>query len=246
MSTWLLLGDSHTFGQSGFAICEALAAARPGVRVLNGGVNADLAWNLSERIEDALREAPALIHVLIGTNDVNAGLHPDHAAGYIRDKGIPTVPTPDFYRSQLRKVFARLNQTGSTLFVSTIPPIGDDSGSAWNVSVRHHNRILAEEAHHANVRVIPLYEKLMASVDEGRVRAIDRTDWGMWIPESQRLHDEDGWGWDAIADRRGLQLTHDGLHLTDRAGRIWLNLLLEEFDGAGGHVVHGTDHFQRS
>ncbi|NDC90162.1 MAG: hypothetical protein EB075_15410 [Bacteroidetes bacterium] len=142
MSTWLLLGDSHTFGQSGFAICEALAAARPGVRVLNGGVNADLVWNLCERIEHALREDPTLIHVLIGTNDVNAGLHPDHAAGYIRDKGIPTIPTPEFYREQLRKVFARLNQTGSTLFVSTIPPIGDDNGSVWNVSVRRSKRYM--------------------------------------------------------------------------------------------------------
>jgi hypothetical protein len=55
-------------------------------------------------------------------------------------------------------------------------------------------------------------------------------DWGQWIPDSQRLHDEVGLSWDAIADQRALRLTHDGLHLNERAGQIWLNLLLQEFD----------------
>lgn len=230
MSTWLMLGDSHTYGQSGFAFCQALSAARPDVRVLNGGVNADLAWNLAERIGNALHDAPDLIHVLIGTNDVNAGLHPDHAAGYMRDKGVPKVPTPDFYRQQLRRVFMGLNASGTRLIASTIPPIGDDGGSVWNVSVRHHNRILAEEAAAAGVDLIPLYDRLIGSVDPLRVRSIDRLDWARWIPESQRHHDEDGLDWDAISDRRGLQLTHDGLHLNDRAGRIWLHLLLQHVD----------------
>lgn len=230
MSTWLLLGDSHTYGRSGFAICDALAAARPDVRVVNGGVNADLAWNLAERIEDALHQTPDLIHVLIGSNDVNAGLHPDHAAGYMRDKGIPTVPTSEFYQTQLRRVFARLNRTGARLFASTIPPIGDEIGSVWNTSVRHHNRILIHEAREAGAHVVPLHDRLIESVDPRTARPIDRQDWGAWIPDSQRLHDENGLSWDAIADRRGLQLTHDGLHLNDRAGRIWLKLLLQEFD----------------
>jgi len=230
MKTWLLLGDSHTYGQSGFAICEALSAARPQVRVVNGGVNADLAWNLAERLEMALDPRPDLIHVLIGTNDVNAGLHPDHAAGYMRDKGVPTVPTPDFYRQQLRRVFKRLNESGAELYASQIPPIGDDAVSVWNAAVRHHNRILTEEADAAGVRVLPLYERLIADVDRSRVRPIDRLDWGQWIPDSQRLHDEVGLSWDAIADQRALRLTHDGLHLNERAGQIWLNLLLQEFD----------------
>jgi acyl-CoA thioesterase I len=230
MSAWLLLGDSHTFGQSGFAICDALAEARPDVRILNGGVNADLAWNLAERMEASLGSHPDLIHVLIGTNDVNAGLHPDHSSGYMRDKGVPQVPTPDFYRSQLRRVFHRLKQTGARLTASHMPPIGDEADSVWNTAVRHHNRILDEEAQSAGVRVLPLYERLMEHVDVSRVRSIDRLDWGNWIPDSQRLHDEDGLSWDAISDLRALQLTHDGLHLNERAGRIWLDLLLNDFD----------------
>lgn len=230
MKTWLLLGDSHTYGQSGFAICEALSAARPDVRVVNGGVNADLAWNLAERVDQALTVRPDVVHVLIGTNDVNAGLHPDHAAGYMRDKGVPTVPTPDFYRQHLRRVFKRLNGSGARLIASQIPPIGDDAVSAWNAAVRHHNRILSEEAASVGATVLPLYDRLIADVDPSRVRPIDRRDWGIWIPDSQRLHDEDGLSWDAIADRRALHLTHDGLHLTERAGRIWLDLLLQEVD----------------
>jgi lysophospholipase L1-like esterase len=230
MTTWLLLGDSHTFGQSGFAICDALASVRPKVRVLNAGVNADLAWNLAERMESALKEEPDVIHLLIGSNDVNAGLHPDHSAGYMRDKHLPNVPTPEFYRATLRKIFQRLTTTRARLVASQIPPIGDEANSVWNASVRHHNTILQQEADHHGIQVLPLYERLMDTVDDRTVRSIDRTDWGQWIPDSQRLHDELGLSWDAIADQRGLQITHDGLHLTERAGRIWLSLLLETLD----------------
>lgn len=232
MSRWLFLGDSHTFGQSGFPICDAIAEARPDVNVVNAGVNADLAWNLAERMGDALRPSPTLVHVLIGTNDVNAGLHPDHAAGYLRDKGLPELPTLEFYRIHLRRVFDRLRQTGAILFASQIPPIGDDRESSWNVAIEQYNTILAEEAMMAGVKVLPLFDRLMDSVDTSRIHSIDRTDWGVWIPESQRLHDQDGMTWNAIADQRALQLMHDGLHMTERAGRIWLKLLLEEFDAA--------------
>jgi len=233
MNTWVMLGDSHTFGQSGFAICDALAEARPDVRILNGGVNADLAWNLAERMEASLGSHPDLIHVLIGTNDVNAGLHPDHSAGYMRDKGIPQVPTPDFYRKNVRRVFSRLRETGAALFASQIPPIGDEPTSAWNEAVYQYNRILEGEANAAGVAMIPLFDRLMEGVDVSRVRSIDRLDWANWIPDSQRLHDENRLTWDAIADLRALQLTHDGLHLNERAGRIWMKLLRKEFDATG-------------
>ena len=233
MTTWVMLGDSHTFGESGFAICDALAEARPDVRILNGGVNGDLAWNLAGRMEESIGGHPDLIHVLIGTNDVNAGLHPDHSAGYMRDKGIPQVPTSDFYRDHLRRVFARLNQTGARVFASQIPPIGDEPDSRWNEAVSQYNAILNEEAALCGVAMIPLYDRLINAVDETRIRSIDRLDWANWIPDSQRLHDEDGMRWDDIADLRALQLTHDGLHLNERAGRIWLHLLLKEFDTAG-------------
>lgn len=227
MRTLALLGDSHTYGQSGFAICEALAMARPDLRVLNAGVNGDLAWNLAERMDAALQDRPDGVHVLIGTNDVNAGLHPDHTRGYMRDKGLPHVPTPDVYRSTLRRIFDRLTSSGSKIIASQIPPIGDDPESPWNKAVNRYNVLLSEEADRCDIPLIPLYDRLIDSVDRSRIRSIDRTDWALWIPESQRLHDEDGLSWDAISDQRGLQLTHDGLHLNERAGRIWMSLLLD-------------------
>jgi lysophospholipase L1-like esterase len=230
MTTWALLGDSHTFGQSGFAICDALASVRPDVRVLNAGVNGDLAWNLAERLESALRDEPDVVQVLIGTNDVNAGLHPDHAEGYMRDKGLPQSPTPEFYRTNLRRIFDRLMSSDSYIIASQIPPIGDDPDSLWNHTVNRYNAILTEEAGRCGVELLPLYERLIVAVDPRRIRSIDRTDWAMWIPDSQRSHDEDGLSWDAIADRRGLQLTHDGLHLNERSGRLWLTLLLQHLE----------------
>jgi len=230
MRTWALLGDSHTFGQSGFAICDALAAVMPDVRVLNAGVNADLAWNLAERMEAALHDEPEVVHILIGTNDVNAGLHPDHAEGYTRDKGLPQSPTPEFYRTNLRRIFDRVISTGSHVIASQIPPIGDDPDSRWNDAVSQYNAILTEEADQCGVRVIPLFDRLIEAVDGSRVRSIDRTDWAIWIPESQRSHDEDGLSWDAITDQRGLQLTHDGLHLNERSGRLWLSLLHQHLE----------------
>lgn len=242
MSTIVLLGDSHTYGQSGFAICEALATARPEWRIVNAGVNGDLAWNLAERMESALSQKPDLIHILIGTNDVNAGLHPDHAAGYTRDKGLPERPTSDFYRRNLRRVLELSVSIGARVVASSIPPIGDDAESKWNLAVSEANLLLGAECRHANVALIPLHARLMAMVDKNRVRRIDRSDWGEWIVESQRLHDEAGLTWDAIADQRGLQLTHDGLHLNERAGRVWLNLLLHEFDSSDGRTVYSPRH----
>ena len=62
-------GDSITHGHIGYDWVSSLRR-RDGSKIyINAGINADLTWNLNQRINDIIKHNPDYITILIGTND---------------------------------------------------------------------------------------------------------------------------------------------------------------------------------
>ena len=62
-------GDSITHGHIGYDWVSALRKQDNSKVYINAGINADLTWNLNQRIDDIIKHNPDYITILIGTND---------------------------------------------------------------------------------------------------------------------------------------------------------------------------------
>ena len=66
------LGDSNTQGQFSANYVKRLQDRWPGTRFINAGVNGQLAYNITQRLDEVVAQQPDVVTLLVGTNDVNA------------------------------------------------------------------------------------------------------------------------------------------------------------------------------
>ncbi len=62
-------GDSITHGHIGYDWVGNLRKNDDSKIYINAGINADLTWNLNQRIDDIIKHTPDYVTILIGTND---------------------------------------------------------------------------------------------------------------------------------------------------------------------------------
>ncbi len=87
-------GDSITHGHIGYDWVGNLRKNDDSKIYINAGINADLTWNLNQRIDDIIKHNPDYITILIGTNDA-IGSQPVKLIQdyYIQTKNLPKVPS---------------------------------------------------------------------------------------------------------------------------------------------------------
>ena len=95
-------GDSITHGPIGYDWVSTLRKNDDSKVYINAGINADLTWNLNQRIEDIIKHDPEYITILIGTNDA-IGSQPVKLIQdyYMETKGLPQKPSIEWYKEQL-------------------------------------------------------------------------------------------------------------------------------------------------
>ena len=227
----LCLGDSITHGHLG-SDWTGLLASR-GLTVVNGGINGELAWNVAQRVDRALACRPDVVTVLIGANDAMAS-H-DEASGrrYLKLVNLPRLPDLEWFEENLRVLVHRLREgSDARIALMTLAPIGEDPRAPTATLVGECNAIIARVAEDLGVDLLPLHDRLAALLDEssgaGQHRYVPGTRGTIRMVGAGALHYLLGMSWDRIADRRGLTLTVDLVHLNDRAGRVVADLV-EEF-----------------
>ena len=227
------LGDSITHGHVGDDWVSRLRAklASKDIYFLNEGINGNVVWQLGQRLEPALECNPDIAVVLIGTNDVMGSFAEADGKIYQRDGNLPEVPSRSFYQRELRALLERLHAVPRRA-ICTLPPLGEDPSSSINQLVSDFNEDIRKLAGELGVEVLPLNEKLTELL-MARTRPPDRD----YLPGKKRLspilsavtgHYLLRRSWDEIAERRGLVMTPDYIHLGERAGAI-LEELVEEF-----------------
>jgi lysophospholipase L1-like esterase len=238
----LCLGDSITHGHLGSDWTDLLA--RRGLCVVNGGINGELAWNVVQRVDRALACRPDVVTVLIGANDA-MGSH-DEASGrrYVRMSDLPRLPDLNWFEENLRELVRRLREgSQARVALMTLAPIGEDLKAPIAALIRECNTIIARIAKDLDVELLPLHDRLLALLGESRVASPHRYVPGMRsmirMVGAGVLHYILAMSWDRIADRRGLALTIDLVHLNDRAGTVVADLVEGFALGAGPRISQG-------
>jgi acyl-CoA thioesterase I len=220
-------GDSFTHGVMS---ADYLAQLRgrlgaDGYEFVNAGINGSLAWNVLRRVDDVVACRPDAVTLLVGTNDVLGTLGPAWETTYRRQQHIAVTPTLAWYVENLRQIVDRLlAETGARLAMLDLPPLGEDLASETNDRVRAYNAALREVAAAAGVPVLPLHDRLVAMLPQGRNPPPfegRRELMGSALVRRLVL----GRSWDEISEAHGLAVLTDHVHLNDRAAAVVAELI---------------------
>jgi len=227
----VVAGDSLTHGAIGYGYVNILHEELDMERfsLINAGVNANLAWNLSERLDEIIECQPSVITVLIGTNDANAATSEKEGKVYSKIMRLPRMPDINWFRDTLQLMINRLqSETQASIALLSIPPIGEISDHpAFKLSLDY-GKVVKEVAMETSVAYLPLQEQMVAYLESnpgspkypyksGRLRLIF----------SILSHYLLGRSWDSIAEHAGFILHSDYLHLNSTGARMVADMILQ-------------------
>jgi lysophospholipase L1-like esterase len=207
---------------------ETARALASTMDTVNAGVGGDLAWNLLSRLDEVIACHPAIVTVLIGTNDVAAQISPKWSDGYMKTKRLPRRPSTEWYRDNLHRIIERLkSETSARIALMSLPPVGDSADGRWAELIAPYNAIIHEVATHAVVPVLPVHERITDLIAADRTSARwDGSKKLMMAALGRRIFLRQTW--DTIARRHGFATTTDGLHLNEPAAAR-IATLVEQF-----------------
>ena len=90
---------------------------------INAGINADLTWNLNQRIDDIIKHNPDYITILIGTNDA-IGSQPVKLIQdyYVQTKNLPQIPSIEWFEEQIEIFVKEVKaNTSAKIAITTLP-----------------------------------------------------------------------------------------------------------------------------
>ncbi|MFT4123802.1 MAG: GDSL-type esterase/lipase family protein [Microbacteriaceae bacterium] len=227
------LGDSITQGQIGADWVGSLAERYAGddTAFVNAGVNGNLAWNVLQRLDAVIAARPAIVTLLIGTNDVSGARSAEMAALYRQQQGIPRAPTADWFEENVAAILDRMRfETDARIALLEIPLAGERLDEEPNLTVLAYNGILHRLAADRGIEVLPVFDRLAAVLPAGATPPPFAIDIAQTI-QAATDHAR-GRSWDEISASNGLSLLIDQVHLNDRAGGIVADLVAGFLDEA--------------
>jgi lysophospholipase L1-like esterase len=198
--------------------------------LVNAGINAELSYNLLQRLDEIIACEPDYITILIGTNDADGTLSEATASRQMRQMKLPQKSTSAWFESNLQKIITELQtHTEAKIALLSIPPIGElNTLQAFETS-KQFSEISRAVAGNADVVYLPLHEEMTAYIHEH--------------PGSPKFPFEDMlnvmWKgifqhyflfrrYEEISARNGFSLLTDYLHLNETAAGMVADLI-EDF-----------------
>jgi lysophospholipase L1-like esterase len=238
-TVYLFAGDSLTEGIYGASYVERMAAALTRGEhgwegeIVNAGRSGETIASLLQRIEGLIVDhQPTWLVLAVGCNDVWLPWLSDHSLGWRLWAGVQRLrtgqrPTRDLdqFTAGYRAVIDRARQAGVRVLACTTSPVGERLSSPVNGRVARLNGAIKRVA--ADQRV-PVADVWQAFVEELALlpRHSDylSAEWlFVWL-DRRRYR---GTGPDAMAERRRLHLTFDGVHLNSRGADLWASVVLK-------------------
>jgi lysophospholipase L1-like esterase len=250
------LGDSlthATVSANYITLLETLLSTsdkhRAHLKIVNGGINSELVYNLRQRIHDVLKLKPKVVTLMIGSNDIKALAVPNCGIDSKHRMNLPQIPTLDFFEKNLKEVLQLLYKglpSTSEIYVCSIPPLGEDVDSSYNaIHITRANQLIqkmietittsridkasANQKHSKNnpsIRYVPIYEKCSqvlrhhANLKHKKLVSFEKWSLRRTILTSI-LHYTFGISWNTLGSiLYGYYITVEGLHLNDRGAEI--------------------------
>jgi lysophospholipase L1-like esterase len=239
------MGDSLTEGNVSFDYVARLGGRLEpsGYTVLNAGVNGELAWNLLARVDAVTRIDPAYVVLLIGTNDA-CGIESEAAsAQYVKEQKLPEPPSEQFWLDHYTRLLDVLREeTRAHVILVTLPMLGEHEGQAVEEVVRRINEQIAQQAEARGLPCLALYDRLVSMLspeDREAAPAYDAAASRRLAVRSVLQHYLLGWRWDRVAEKHGMKLLTDMIHLNERSGSALVDLIEAEIrDHQDSEAVH--------
>ncbi|MGA0092545.1 MAG: GDSL-type esterase/lipase family protein, partial [Candidatus Nanopelagicales bacterium] len=156
----VVAGASIVRGRASVDFVQMLRERYPRRTFVNGGVNGNVAWELLQRIDQVIACRPGQVAILIGTNDVQATLTPDATREARESKDLPEDPSIGWYAACMTEIVERLQRSGSSVAVCSLPPIGQDLDAPVNAVVREANAAIGGLCARTGAAYLPVYEGL--------------------------------------------------------------------------------------
>lgn len=222
---------------------------RAHLKIVNGGINSELVYNLRQRIHDVLKLKPKVVTLMIGSNDTKALAVPNCGIDSKHRMNLPQIPTLDFFEKNLKEVLQLLYNglsSNSEIYVCSIPPLGEDVDSRYNaIHVTRANQLIqklietittsrmgkssANGKHSKNnpsIHYVPIFEKCSqvlryhASLRHKKLVSFEKWSLRRTVLTSI-LHYTFGISWNTLGSMLyGYYITVEGLHLNDRGAEI--------------------------
>jgi acyl-CoA thioesterase I len=161
-------GDSITHGRVSINYVDILSRrlSPRGFTFVNAGINSELAYNLGLRVDEIIRCDPDVVTILIGSNDANAILSGSAERRYLDEMRLPRKPDSAWFRSNLAAICARLKSgTRARVALLSLPPMGEEPGSAAYRRAAEYSRIIREVAAAEKVDYLPLNEAMTRQIE---------------------------------------------------------------------------------
>jgi lysophospholipase L1-like esterase len=234
----VFFGDSLTEGVDGVSYLRLLherihgAGTPSGVELINAGVGGDTVVNLARRLAaDVVPHHPDWVVVFVGTNDCATALirpwlpTPQTRGGLRYFRGYKQVlhpVTPARFRDSLRLVVDQLvERTGARIALCTPPTLGESPRARrWRWLDRYAavTRLVAAER---GCDLIDVRAAFVGAIAELPPRPLLAPLGALWV----RKRPDDPYDYERLARLRGLRLTYDGTHFTQRGAALVADLM---------------------
>lgn len=224
-------GDSITHGHIGYDWVGNLRKNDDSKIYINAGINADLTWNLNQRIDDIIKHNPDYVTILIGTNDA-IGSQPVKLIQdyYIQTKNLPQVPSIEWFEEQIEIFVDKIKKnTSAKIAIITLPWLGEQGDASIISVIKNHNKIIKRIALKYNLSILDLFSKFKEQISSSN--SVPYTTSELRRLRGLRaviLHYVFGWSWTKIGEKYKLQLLCDHIHLNERGGDL-MEQLAKEF-----------------
>ena len=224
-------GDSITHGHIGYDWVGNLRKNDDSKIYINAGINADLTWNLNQRIDDIIKHNPDYVTILIGTNDA-IGSQPVKLIQdyYIQTKNLPQVPSIEWFEEQIEIFVDKIKKnTSAKIAITTLPWLGEQEDASIMNVIKRHNKIIKAIAVKYNLVILDLFSKFQEQIVSNE--SIPYTTSELRRLRGLRaviLYYIFGWSWTKIGEKYKLKLLCDHIHLNEKGGGL-MEQLAKEF-----------------
>ena len=233
----MTIGDSLTRATSSYNYVEILQDrfGDEGYQFINAGIDAELAYNVVQRLDEIVACDPDYVTVLIGANDVMASFSQESAEWYVSSMKLPQQPTQEWYEENLKTIVRRLQKdTDAQIVLLTLTLFGEDLDSPANADMADYSQTVIEVAEERGVTYLPLHETLreyIAAQGNNPQPQCAKDDFQAFekaIGSSVLKHSLLFKPWDRISEDEGFYLVTDCVHL-NRTGATKITDLISDW-----------------
>ena len=226
------VGDSITHGTVSCNYVDILSGRDRlrGYTFVNAGINGELAYNVVQRADGIMACNPAVITILIGTNDAAASLSAGNQKRYSKEMNLPRLPDRGWYRENLQLLIQKFKTgTRARIAVFSLPPIGEARESFAYKRAQEYSAIVKEVALSEKVTYLPLNERMDEIIAKRGIKNTPVYNENMYLMFKGILqHYLLGLSYDEIASSNSYLFITDTLHL-NCVGAALMADMIEDF-----------------